>query len=114
MKRLNRKKENTFALGTLEILETNKAHICKYMCLAFMQSEHMRELLFTIHPVFFNLTTPDAVEGQRRRVSQQGGHRGWTWGRWDPAVASPRPRLTLDQPAAASSSLELPSRPAAA
>ena len=46
------KKENTFALGTLEILETNKAHICKYMCLAFMQSEHMKELLFTIHPVF--------------------------------------------------------------
>ena len=63
------KKENTFAFGTLEILETNKAHICKYMCLAFMQSEHMKELLFTIHPVFFNLTTPDTVKGQRRRVS---------------------------------------------
>ena len=67
------KKENTFALGTLEILETNKAHICKYMCLAFKQSEHMKELLFTIHPVFFNLTTPEVVKGQRRRVSQQGG-----------------------------------------
>jgi len=50
------------------------------MCLAFMQSEHMKELLFTIHPVFFNLTTPDAVKGQRRRVSLQGGRRGWTWG----------------------------------
>jgi len=67
------KKKNTFALVTLEFLETNKAHICKYMCLAFMQSEHMKELLFTIHPVFFNLTTPDAVKGQRRRVSLQGG-----------------------------------------
>jgi len=75
------------------------------MCLAFMQSEHMKELLFTIHPIFFNLTTPDVVKGQRHRVSQQGGRRGWTWGRWDPAVASPRPHLTLDQPAVASSSL---------
>ena len=75
------------------------------MCLAFMQSEHMKELLFTIHPVFCNLTTPDTVKGQRRRVSQQGGATGLDLGRWDPAVASPRPRLTLDRPVAASSSL---------
>ena len=76
------------------------------MCLAFMQSEHMKELLFTIHPVFFNLTTPDAVKGQRRRVSLQGGGAsGLDLGCWDPTVASPRPRLTLDRPAAASSSL---------
>ena len=75
------------------------------MCLAFMQSEHMKELLLTIHPVFFNLTTPDAVKGQRRRVSLQGGASGLDLGRWDPAVASPWLRLTLDRPAAASSSL---------
>ena len=92
------KKENTFAVGTLEISETNKAHICKYMCLAFIKSEHMKELLFTIHPLFFNLTQ-DAGKGQRRRVGQPGaggvGQRRW------PAragLAWPHPCLALAQP----------------
>ena len=30
-----------------------------------MQSEHMKELLFTIYPLFFNLTTQDATEKGR-------------------------------------------------
>ena len=30
------------------------------MCLEFMQSEHMKKLLFTINPLFFFLSTQDA------------------------------------------------------
>ena len=68
------------------------------MCLAFMQSEHMKKLLFPIYSLFFFLWTLDARKDGRGRGGHQGGGRavrrrgaGQGWGApvdevcWQPA-----------------------------
>ena len=50
-----------------------------------MHSEHMKKLLFTIHPLFFNLTTQDAGKGRgvgsasRGASAGGGGQPGQDW-----------------------------------
>jgi len=65
IKRLNRK-ENAFALGTLDFTQINQARKCNFLCLAILQSEHVKKFLFTIRPFFFLLT------GQRRETRRRG------------------------------------------
>jgi hypothetical protein len=65
IKRLNQK-ENAFALGTLDFTQINQARKCNFLCLAILQSEHVKKFLFTIRPFFFLLT------GQRRETRCRG------------------------------------------
>jgi len=65
IKRLNRK-ENAFALGTLDFTQINQARKCNFLCLAILQSEHVKKFLFMIRPFFFLLT------GQRRKTRRHG------------------------------------------
>ena len=65
IKRLNRK-ENAFALGTLDFTQINQARKCNFLCLAILQSEHVKKFLFTNRPFFFLLT------GQRRKTRRRG------------------------------------------
>ena len=49
------------------------------MCLAFMQSEHIKKLLFAIHPLFFNL--------MHRAEKGRGAREVAGLADWRPAVA---------------------------
>ena len=40
-------------MGTLDFTQTNQARKCNSLCLAILQSEHVKKFLFTPHPIFF-------------------------------------------------------------
>ena len=62
IKRLNRK-ENAFALGTLDFTQINQARKCNFLCLPILQSEHVKKFLFTIRPFFFYRPSRREAEG---------------------------------------------------
>ena len=110
IKRLNRK-ENAFALGTLDFTQINQARKCNFLCLSILQSEHVKKFVFTIRPFFFLLT------GHRRET-----RRGPSWpvrpageGLWPARDARGRPAGGAAGPAMASQSHAQPwARPAEA
>ena len=83
IKRLKRK-ENAFALGTLDFTQINQARKCNFLCLAILQSEHVKKFLFTNRPFFFLLT------GQRRKTRRRG-----RFGRPARGFGQPEPRPAL-------------------